>query len=42
MKARLEKFPEKREVKIITTRKLEKTFYRYARVHFRLQGRDWN
>ena len=27
-------------MKIITTRKLEKTFYRYARVHFQLQGRD--
>ena len=40
VKARLEKFPEKREVKIITTRKLEKTFYRYARIHFQLQGRD--
>ena len=40
VKARLEKFPEKREVKIITTRKLEKTFYRYARVHFQLQGRE--
>ena len=40
VKARLVKFPEQREVKIITTRKLEKTFYRYARVHFQLQGRD--
>jgi uncharacterized protein (DUF1684 family) len=40
IKARLEKFPEKREVKIITTRKLEKTFYRYARVHFQLEGRE--
>jgi uncharacterized protein (DUF1684 family) len=40
VKARLVKFPEQREVKIITTRKLEKTFYRYARVYFRLQGRD--
>jgi len=39
VKARLEKFPEKREVKIMTTRKLEKTFYRYARVHFQLEGR---
>jgi uncharacterized protein (DUF1684 family) len=38
--ARLEIFPEKREVKIITTRKLEKTFYRYGRVHFRLQGKE--
>jgi uncharacterized protein (DUF1684 family) len=40
VKARLEKFPEKREVKIVTTRKLEKTFYRYARVHFLLEDRD--
>jgi uncharacterized protein len=40
VKARLEKLPEKREVKIITTRKLEKTFYRYARVHFLLAGRE--
>jgi uncharacterized protein (DUF1684 family) len=40
VKARLEKFLEKREVKIITTRKLEKTFYRYARVHFSLAGRE--
>ena len=38
--ARLEKFPEKREMKIITTRKLEKTFIRYARVHFQIAGRD--
>jgi uncharacterized protein len=40
VKARLVKFPEQRQVKIITTRKLEKTFYRYARIHFQLQGRD--
>jgi uncharacterized protein (DUF1684 family) len=40
VKGRLVKFPEQREVKIITTRKLEKTFYRYARIHFQLQGRD--
>jgi uncharacterized protein (DUF1684 family) len=40
MKARLEKFPEKREVKIITTRKLEKIFFRYAKVHFSLAGRE--
>jgi len=38
--ARLEKFTEQRPVKIITTRKLEKTFYRYARVHFQLQGKE--
>jgi uncharacterized protein (DUF1684 family) len=40
VRARLEKFPEKKEVKIPTTRKLEKTFYRYARIHFQLEGRD--
>ena len=40
VKARLEKFSEQRPVKIPTTRKLEKTFYRYGRVRFRLQGRD--
>jgi uncharacterized protein len=39
VKARLERFPEKKAVKIITTRKLEKTFYRYGRVHFQLEGR---
>jgi uncharacterized protein (DUF1684 family) len=40
VRARLEKFAEQRPVKIITTRKLEKTFYRYGRVHFQLQGKD--
>lgn len=40
VKARLVKFPEKKAVTIITTRKLEKTFYRYARVRFSLAGRD--
>jgi uncharacterized protein (DUF1684 family) len=40
VQARLVKFPEQREVKIITTRKLEKTFYRYARIQFQLQGRE--
>ncbi len=40
VKARLAKFPEQREVKIITTRKLEKTFYRYARIRFSLAGRE--
>ena len=40
VKARLEKFPEKREVKITTTRKLEKTFIRYARIHFQVAGRE--
>jgi hypothetical protein len=40
VKARLEKFAAASEVRITTTRKLEKTFYRYGRVHFQLQGRD--
>lgn len=40
VRARLEIFPEKREVKIVTTRKLEKTFYRYGRVRFLLQGKE--
>jgi len=40
VKARLVKFTEQRQVKIITTRKLEKTFYRYARIHFQLRGRE--
>jgi uncharacterized protein len=40
VQARLERFPERREVKIITTRKLEKIFYRYGRVHFKLEGRE--
>lgn len=39
VKARLERFPEKKAVRITTTRKLEKTFYRYGRVHFQLEGR---
>jgi uncharacterized protein (DUF1684 family) len=38
--ARLEKFAEQRPLKIITTRKLEKTFFRYARVHFKLGGKE--
>ena len=40
VKARLEKFAEQRPVKIPTTRKLEKTFYRYGKVRFRLEGKD--
>ncbi len=40
VKARLEKFAAASEVRITTTRKLEKTFYSYARVHFQLQGRN--
>jgi uncharacterized protein (DUF1684 family) len=40
VKARLEKFSEQREIKIVTTRKLEKTFYRFGRIHFSLAGRE--
>jgi uncharacterized protein (DUF1684 family) len=40
VKARLEKFAEQRPVKITTTRKLEKTFYRYGKVRFRLEGKE--
>lgn len=40
VKARLERFAEKKAVKIITTRKLEKTFYRFAKVRFQLEGRE--
>jgi uncharacterized protein (DUF1684 family) len=40
VKARLERFPDKKAVKITTTRKLEKIFYRYAKVHFQLEGRE--
>jgi hypothetical protein len=40
VKARLVRFAEKKAVKIITTRKLEKTFYRYARIRFSLAGRE--
>jgi uncharacterized protein (DUF1684 family) len=40
VKARLEKFAEQKPVRITTTRKLEKTFYRYGKVRFRLDGKD--
>ncbi len=40
LKARLEKFAEPQPLKVITTRKLEKQFYRYARVLFRLDGKE--
>ncbi len=38
--ARLERFPGPPQVKVTTSRRLEKTFYRYGRVHFRLDGKD--
>ncbi|MCX6565074.1 MAG: DUF1684 domain-containing protein [Candidatus Aminicenantes bacterium] len=40
VKARLERFPEPPQMKVTTTRKLEKTFYRFGRVHFRLEGKE--
>jgi uncharacterized protein (DUF1684 family) len=40
VKARLEKFAEQPKMKVTTTRKLEKTFYRFGLVHFRLDGKD--
>ena len=38
--ARLERFAEAKPLKITTTRNLEKTFYRYGKLRFRLDGRD--
>jgi len=40
LKAHLEKFAEPLPLKIVTTRKLEKQFYRYARILFQLQGKE--
>lgn len=40
VRARLERFPEMKPLKITTTRKLEKTFYRYGKLRFRLDGKD--
>jgi len=40
LKARLEKFSEPQPLKVSTTRKLEKQFYRYARVLFQLAGKE--
>lgn len=38
--ARLERFPEMKPLKITTTRRLEKTFYRYGKLRFRIDGKD--
>lgn len=38
--AQLERFPEMKPLKVTTTRKLEKTFYRYGKLRFRVDGRD--
>ncbi len=40
VQARLERFPETKPLKITTTRKLEKTFYRYGKLRFRIDGKD--
>jgi len=40
VKARLERFPEPPQMKVTTTRRLEKTFYRFGRVHFQLEGKE--
>ena len=40
VKARLERFAEAKPLQVITSRKLEKTFYRFGRVHFRLDGKE--
>lgn len=38
--AKLERFPEMKPLKITTTRKLEKTFYRYGKLRFRVDGQE--
>jgi len=38
--ARLERFPEAQPVTMLTSRNLEKTFYRYAKIRFRLDGEE--
>lgn len=38
--ARVEVFPEAKPVKMLTSRNLEKTMYRYGQLHFTLQGRQ--
>ena len=38
--AKLERFPEMKPLKITTTRKLEKTFYRYGKLRFRVDGKE--
>lgn len=40
VQAKLERFPEMKPLKVTTTRKLEKTFYRYGKLRFRLDGKD--
>jgi uncharacterized protein (DUF1684 family) len=40
VKAKLERFAEAKPLQVITTRDLEKTFYRYGKLRFRVDGRD--
>lgn len=40
VQARLERFPEIKPLKITTTRKLEKTFYRYGKLRFKVDGQE--
>lgn len=40
VKATLERFAEAKPLQVITTRDLEKTFYRYGKLRFRIEGRD--
>jgi hypothetical protein len=40
VQAKLERFAEMKPLKITTTRRLEKTFYRYGKLRFRVDGKD--
>lgn len=40
VRAKLERFAEAKPLQVVTTRNLEKTFYRYGKLRFRLQDRD--
>lgn len=40
VKARLERFAEMKPLKVVTTRGLEKTFYRFGKLRFKVDGRE--
>jgi uncharacterized protein (DUF1684 family) len=40
VQAKIERFPEMKKVTVLTSRNLEKTFYRYAKIHFSIQGKE--
>ncbi len=40
VQAKLERFAEAKPLQVVTTRNLEKTFYRYGKLSFRIAGRD--